>query len=74
MQNLFDILPNAASYATQKNAQRKLEKFAGAIPEDATVFTTQRPSDGRWVAVVIHRHGLVMNIPFLCHNGICVTN
>ena len=74
MRNLFDTMKDAKGYASQSNAQRKLEKFKGAIPEGTTVFTAQRPSDGKWLAVVIYRDNQVMNIPFLCHNGICVTN
>lgn len=74
MINMFDALKDAKSYATRANAEKKLAKFAGAIPEEATTFTVQRPSDNRWLAVVIHRNGLTMNIPFLCWNGICVTN
>lgn len=74
MSTMFKAFENAKSYATRANAERKLEKFKGMIPEEATTFTVQRPSDDRWLAVVIHRHGLVMNIPFLCGNGICITN
>jgi hypothetical protein len=72
--DLFDSLKNAKGYATRENAQRKLDKVGDAIPKNATTFTIFRPSDGKWLAVVIHRPGLTMNIPYLCSNGICITN
>lgn len=74
MSTMFAAFENAKSYATRANAEKKLAKMAGAIPKEATTFTVQRPSDDRWLAVVIHRNGLTMNIPFLCHSGICITN
>lgn len=73
MTDLFERLADAKSYATRENAQRKLDKFAGAIPDACTTFVAQRP-DGRWIAVVIYSERVVMNIPMLCHNGICVTS
>lgn len=74
MSTMFKNLEDAKSYATRENAEKKLVKFKGAIPEEATTFTIQRPSDNRWLAVVIHRNDLQMNIPFLCWNGICIVN
>ena len=73
MRILSEMFPDAKGYATQKNAQAKLSKFAAAIPEDGLTATVQRP-DGRWLAVVIKRDRDIINIPFLCHNGICITN
>jgi hypothetical protein len=71
--DILAALPEAKSYATRKNAQRKLNQFAGAIPKEATTLTI--PNDaGRWLAVVIYRDGLTMNIPLLANNGICITN
>lgn len=67
-----DQFPNAKGYATEQNARRKLEKFKGAIPSDAGTVVVRR-SDGKWLAVVLMRNS-VINIPLLCHNGICVTN
>lgn len=74
MRNIFDTLGNAKSFASRANAERHLNKFSFAIPEEASVFVAPRPQDGRWIAVVIHRNDLILNIPFLCGNGICVVN
>lgn len=74
MTDLFESLKNAKSYATRANAERKLKKFQGAIPDFCSTFVVQRPSDDRWLAVVIHSGRATINIPFLCHNGICVVN
>lgn len=67
-----DMFPNAKAYATEKNARRKLEKFSDAIPSDSATVVVRR-SDGKWLAVVLVRNS-ILNIPFLCQNGICVTN
>lgn len=74
MSTMFKAFEEAKSYATRANAEKKLQKMEGFIPKEATTFTVQRPSDDRWLAVVIHRNDLVMNIPHLCHSGICITN
>jgi len=74
MIDMFEVLKDAKGYATRKNAETKLQKFSGAIPKEATTFVAQRPSDGKWLAVVIYRHGLTLNFPILLNNGICITN
>jgi hypothetical protein len=68
-----EIFPDAKSYATEANARRKLEKFKDAIPERVPALVLPRP-DGRWIAVVFKRDNQTFNIPYLCANGICVTN
>jgi hypothetical protein len=63
------------SYATEKNAKQKLEKFAAMIGDATTLIATQVQEDGtiRFVPVVIHREG--QSVPFaLAHNGITIIN
>jgi hypothetical protein len=72
--DLFDMVSDdAASYITRDNALRALYNVRKAIPDNATVFTTPRPSDGRWLAVVIFNEGMKMDFPYLIKNGICIT-
>ncbi len=73
MANMFEALKDAKGYKTRAGAEAKLNKFKLAIPDEVTSFVAQRP-DGVWLAVVIHSNRATINIPFLCHNGICVTN
>lgn len=46
MIDMFANLSEARSYATRKNAERRLLQMGHAIPDNATVFVAQRP-DGQ---------------------------
>lgn len=73
MADLFETLKDARGCKTRKGAENRLKAFKYAIPDEVTSFVAERP-DGVWLAVVIHSNRANINIPFLCHNGICVTN
>lgn len=73
MRVLAEMFPETKGYATQANAQAKLDKFAASIPSDALTVTVRRP-DGRWLAVIIKQDRDTLNIPHLCLNGICIAN
>ena len=72
--NLTDRFPNAKGYATEKNAERQLAKFAGHIEDEKLLTAVVRRGDGRWLPVVIFGANGHCNIPMLANAGICVTN
>jgi hypothetical protein len=74
MIDLFYKLNDAKAYKSREAAQQKLDSLEGAIPANCTTFVAQRPSDNKWLAVVIYKRDEVMNIPFLCGKGICITD
>jgi hypothetical protein len=77
MERLVERFPNARGFKTEKFAQSVLDRARGLVDEDERAILTvviQRPTDSRWLPVVIFGAGQHVNIPALCARGICVTN
>jgi hypothetical protein len=70
-----EMFPNHNACKLRAHAQRRLDK-AHALIDPATMLTAlvQRPSDNKWLAVVIIGSRTQAHIPALCNMGICVCN
>jgi len=73
MRFIDETLPNAKSYATVHRARATLEAAAEMIPSEATVGVYINAA-GRFVAFIVYRDNMTLNIPAICARGIVITN